>query len=213
VVISASNPDLALLPGMTANVRIVVERREDVLKVANAALRFRPGGIAEAKPVAQGAPVQQTGGQAAQQFRQRLFEEVKPDESQKAKLEEIFSDVRQRLGGVRDVKSEGERRKQVERIRAESRQRIADILTAQQKPAYERLLAELGGRGTSAAGRIWVPGEGGQPRPVDVRLGLSDGTSTEIASGPLVEGATVILGLAEASAEKRGTGFPGPRLF
>ncbi|MGH8724544.1 MAG: efflux RND transporter periplasmic adaptor subunit, partial [Burkholderiales bacterium] len=37
VVISASNPDLALLPGMTANVRVAVENRAAALKVPNAA--------------------------------------------------------------------------------------------------------------------------------------------------------------------------------
>ncbi len=42
VVVSASNPERILLPGMTANVRIVTARKEKVLKVANAALRFRP---------------------------------------------------------------------------------------------------------------------------------------------------------------------------
>lgn len=41
VVISAANPDLILLPGMTANVRIVTARKDNVLKIANAALRFR----------------------------------------------------------------------------------------------------------------------------------------------------------------------------
>lgn len=213
VVISASNPDLALLPGMTANVRIVVDRRENVLKIANAALRFRPGGAPEAKPAAEGAPVQQTGGQAAQQFRQRLLADLKPDESQQAKLEQIFDETRQKMARVRDLKGESDRRRAVERIRAESRTRIADILTAAQKPLYERLLGELGGRASAAPGRIWIPGEDGQPKPVDVRLGLSDGTSTEIAEGPLGEGAEVILGTTEARAEKRAAGFPGPRLF
>ena len=42
VVVSAANPDLILLPGMTANVRIVTAQKDKVLKVANAALRFRP---------------------------------------------------------------------------------------------------------------------------------------------------------------------------
>lgn len=42
VIVSAENPDLILLPGMTANVRIVTAQKDDVLKVANAALRFRP---------------------------------------------------------------------------------------------------------------------------------------------------------------------------
>ncbi len=213
VVISASNPDLSLLPGMTANVRIVVERRESVLKVANAALRFRPSSEAEAKPPADAAPVQQAGGQAAQQFRQRLLEELKPDESQKAKLEEIFNEARQRMAQLRDLKGDGERRKLAERVRAESRARILEILTAEQKPVYERLLAEMGGRGASASGRLWILGEDRQPKAVEVRLGLSDGTSTEIAEGPLKEGSEVIVGGAEARAEKRAGSVPGARFF
>lgn len=42
VVISVKNPDGKLLPGMTATVDFLVASAEDVLKVANAALRFRP---------------------------------------------------------------------------------------------------------------------------------------------------------------------------
>ncbi len=42
VAISTQNSDLKLLPGMTANVRVVTSVHEDVLKVPNAALRFRP---------------------------------------------------------------------------------------------------------------------------------------------------------------------------
>jgi HlyD family secretion protein len=42
VIVSAANPDLTLLPGMTANVRIVTAQKEGVLKVTNAALRFKP---------------------------------------------------------------------------------------------------------------------------------------------------------------------------
>ncbi|MCE9612220.1 MAG: efflux RND transporter periplasmic adaptor subunit [Chthoniobacter sp.] len=42
VVISVTNDDLKLKPGMTANVSIVVAQREDALKLSNAALRFRP---------------------------------------------------------------------------------------------------------------------------------------------------------------------------
>src|SRR5262245_12860591 len=41
-VITVPNPDRTLLPGMTANVRVQVDRREDALRVTNAALRFRP---------------------------------------------------------------------------------------------------------------------------------------------------------------------------
>ncbi len=46
VVISAPNPDLLLLPGLTANVRIIVEHRDDALLVPSAALRYRPANAA-----------------------------------------------------------------------------------------------------------------------------------------------------------------------
>jgi HlyD family secretion protein len=42
-IISAPNPELKLRPGMTANVTVEVLRRENVLRVPNAALRFEPG--------------------------------------------------------------------------------------------------------------------------------------------------------------------------
>jgi HlyD family secretion protein len=41
-VIDVHNPELKLKPGMTANVTATVAERNDVLKVPNAALRFRP---------------------------------------------------------------------------------------------------------------------------------------------------------------------------
>src|SRR6185436_6537237 len=41
-VIDVPNPELQLKPGMTANVAITLARADDVLKVPNAALRYRP---------------------------------------------------------------------------------------------------------------------------------------------------------------------------
>src|SRR5688572_4307702 len=82
VVISAANADQALLPGMTANVRVVVDSRDKALKVPNAALRWRPTGTPDAKGAE--AAVQPGGGGAPAQFRERLYAELKPDESLKA---------------------------------------------------------------------------------------------------------------------------------
>lgn len=42
VVVEAPNPDLKLLPGMTANISFQVDKQEDIIKVPNAALRFFP---------------------------------------------------------------------------------------------------------------------------------------------------------------------------
>ena len=41
-VIEVANPELKLKPGMTATVSVIADRRADVLRVPNAALRFRP---------------------------------------------------------------------------------------------------------------------------------------------------------------------------
>lgn len=54
-VIGVHNRDQALLPGMTANLQIITDEREDVLRVPNAALRFRPTAIPVATARPQGA--------------------------------------------------------------------------------------------------------------------------------------------------------------
>jgi len=64
-VISVTNADYKLKPGMTANVSIIVANRPDALKVPNAALRFRPSenvtvltnAVVEAAPPATNQPV------------------------------------------------------------------------------------------------------------------------------------------------------------
>jgi HlyD family secretion protein len=41
VLLTAQNTDLKLLPGMTANTSIITEQKEKVLRISNAALRFK----------------------------------------------------------------------------------------------------------------------------------------------------------------------------
>jgi HlyD family secretion protein len=65
-VVDVANPELKLKPGMTATTTFVFAEKEDVLRVPNAALRFRPppgllgGGKAGSEP-----PAAQTGARAA----------------------------------------------------------------------------------------------------------------------------------------------------
>jgi HlyD family secretion protein len=61
-VIEVSNPDLKLKPGMTANVSIIIAQREEVLKIPNAALRFRPPEVIEKANVSASAS-RRPGGQ------------------------------------------------------------------------------------------------------------------------------------------------------
>lgn len=62
VVVAVDNPELKLKPGMTANVSIVVARRENAVKIPNAALRFRPP---EEAPASAASPANAAGGSAS----------------------------------------------------------------------------------------------------------------------------------------------------
>jgi HlyD family secretion protein len=68
--ISVDNTDERLMPGMTATVSVIVRRRDDVLRIPQAALRFRPEGVERtgpgSRPPTAGAGQAATGaGQAA----------------------------------------------------------------------------------------------------------------------------------------------------
>jgi HlyD family secretion protein len=119
-VIAAENPDLKLLPGMTAEVRIETARRDNVLKVANAALRFRPASV----------------------------------ESER---------------GVADAHS-----------------------------------------GVGSPSQVWIVGPNGAPKAVPIGTGITDGIDTEVVSGDLAAGESVIV----ASTEPADTGTQiGPLKF
>ena len=52
------------------------------------------------------------------------------------------------------------------------------------------------------SGRVWVPAVEGGPKAVAVRVGLTDGTYTELVSGDLEEGSHVIIGTLDAGKSK-----------
>jgi HlyD family secretion protein len=67
--------------------------------------------------------------------------------------------------------------------------------------------------------RIYRVGQDGNPQAVPVRLGVTDGTYTEIIRGDLQEGAAIIIGAqrADAAEETNGSGTNRrprpPRMF
>ncbi|MFN0163243.1 MAG: efflux RND transporter periplasmic adaptor subunit [Burkholderiales bacterium] len=214
VVISAANPDLILLPGMTASVRITTDRRDAALKVANSALRFRPPGVnddgtaaagatgAPAAGAATGSPAAGAGAGAGGPgggrgqlgaMRERLVAELKLDASQQASLDAIFAGMREKFMALRDM-AEADRAKAVERNRAEVREKIIVILNETQRKRYAEIVAETAGR-APARGRVWRAGEDGKPQAVQVRLGLTDGTATELIGSDLKEGQEVLVGV------------------
>jgi HlyD family secretion protein len=218
VVVATENPNLLLVPGMTANVRIVSDARESVLKVPNAALRYRPPGVAATKDAEVAAPAAPTGpggggGGAgdAQARRQRLVDELKLDAAQQARLDEIYAELRTRMAELRDV-PEADRRTRGERLRGDVRQKINAMLSPEQQKKYADIVATETGRGSATAGRVYIVGPDGKAQEVKLRLGLTDGNATEVVGGELAEGAEVIVGNVERNAAAARTGSSAPRL-
>lgn len=65
VIVEVANPELTLRPTMTANVSIEVARARDVLRVPNAALRWKPEAKADTSAEERAASLGQGGGTAA----------------------------------------------------------------------------------------------------------------------------------------------------
>ncbi len=74
VVVQVDNHELKLKPGMTANVSIETGRRDEVLKIPSAALRFRPKTADETKNrKAQGAGASQKSGAKGKPGEQQVY--------------------------------------------------------------------------------------------------------------------------------------------
>ena len=240
VVISVDNPGGRLLPGMTANVKLVYAEKPSVLKVPNAALRFRPagadagpvgstrgqGGVPSAGPPAAGqAPRGDVagGGRSPGEMRERLVTGLGLSAEQQKKLDPILADTRQQMMALRGL-PEGERQARAATIREATRAKIREILPPEQRAKYEELAGREGRSAGAApafggggnAGRVWILDTDGKPKAVALTLGLSDGTATEVLRGDLKEGQEVITGLAAAGQQNRpgtsGSTPGGPRL-
>ncbi|HVF62964.1 MAG TPA: efflux RND transporter periplasmic adaptor subunit, partial [Casimicrobiaceae bacterium] len=217
VVVGTKNPSLSLVPGMTANVRIVTDQRNNVLKVPNSALRWRPAGASAGKGDAVETADAGGGGGGGRPNpevqRQRLIDELKLDSAQVARLDEIFAEMKTRMMELRDV-PEADRRQRAQRMRGDTRQRISSMLNAEQQKRYAEIVGNDTGRvgGASGSGRVYVPAAAGA-QEVRLRTGLSDGNATEVVSGDIKEGDPVIVGTVSGSAPPSRPGAGGaPRL-
>jgi HlyD family secretion protein len=210
-IVSIENPRLELLPGMTANLRIETDRRDDAVRIPNAALRWRPPSIvpeAAPAPEAASAALSRRGGGGAMRITE-LAEAIKADldlsAEQIKEIDAAVADMRKTsAGGDQDQPG---RREGGRIARQDLEGRIVAILNDGQRTKFETIrkrLAENGG-GYTQVGRIFVTGRDGNPQGMTVRIGATDGGMTEIVSG-LDAGRDVIIGggpRADAAASRR----------
>ena len=211
VVLSAQNRQLKLRPGMTANVRIVVDQKSSVLKVPNAALRFRPPGVeGEASPSrgkAQAGETPDSTGSSDDPIRDRLVRGLGLTEEQQGKLDPILRERQEKLLALKgDGLSKAERRSRQQNIRDAAQEKITRILTEEQRARFEPSMVDQPDARKNRSGRVWVRGADGEPRPLTVQLGLADANFTEVLEGELKEGQEVIVGSTERPAPRGGKG-------
>ena len=206
VVIAFSKPRQKLLPGLTANIRIVVDSRPNVLKLPNAAFRFRPS--ADAPPVTsseessrQDDPIRATSVESIEKTREQLTRELRLTDSQQKALDSILEERRHQLFGVERL-PRPQRRSAALRIREDILGKVRALLTADQQARYDQLPIGQPTRSDSPSrpGTVWVLDGQGRPGAVALRLGITDGSATEILEGNLREGQEVVVGMSTPSA-------------
>jgi len=201
VVIHVKNPELKLKPGMTANVSILVAHKENVSKIPNAALRFRPdfakreAGAPQKKPASVSAPASSPskGAPNPEAILERLKAELKLTPEQEASITIILKDAQTqiraayRAGGAEEGKAKGKE------LRLSNRLKIRSLLTEEQRTKYDQMSQRPETtEGPAPVYRVWTPVPGGKPAPVEITTGVSDGSFTEVVSGALKEGQEVI---------------------
>ncbi len=198
VVISARNPDLRLLPGMTANVDIIIGAREAVLRVSNAAVRFRPANAPDAggPGLGGGGPGGGPGGgRAAGEALARSLEEIGVSEQTRATIQaELRENVAPLRGAFQDPNAD--RQALRERMQRLTQDILARHLTAEQMQAYQALRAA---RQQTRAATLYVLDGSDEPVARQVRLGISDDSHTEIVSGDVQEGDEIVTRIRQAS--------------
>lgn len=226
-IISVENRRLELMPGMTANLRIDTERRDDVVRVPNAALRWRPPTLAPEAPATPGAAAEApagagraggTGGggrNVLAELAEAIKAEIKPTAAQQKEIDAAFADARAAFSGGAAGGDAAARRERFSAVRADLVARISATL----EPSQRATLAEIGKRLAEAAGaprgqtgRVFIVGPDGKPQGVTMRIGATDGSNTEVVTG-LEAGRDVIVGGGPRAAGSAGTPAFGPRLF
>jgi len=221
VIIEARNEDRRLYPGMTANVQIETARRQDVLRVSNDALRFRPRDVAAAPP--------QPGSAQAAERSERLVEQMRTALKLTDDQAAIVHDIVEKAAAARaerqkareaqnsgnsagkgpggeggEARTEGPDGGEAKGAQARgngppagARNRFMERIEAALEPtltAEQKPLLERW-RQTRQGGRmatIWIMGVDRKPEQRQVRLGIADEQHAELVGGGLKQGERVI---------------------
>jgi HlyD family secretion protein len=228
VVVQADNPGRQLLPGMTANAEIVIEQRDDVLRVPNTALRFRPAdpqiaaradeltqgrrardGEAQARTRGEGRRGRGEGGRGGRGVAQ-LAEQLELTEAQRAAAQQAYQSAMQSAQRPGQDASQSERRGFMRSMRDAALRAIEPTLSERQRQLLTQMREGAGARReVRRQAVVWVL-RNNQPQPVQVEIGVADNANTLLRGG-LEEGDQVIIGGGPRREEEQRGPFGGGR--
>jgi HlyD family secretion protein len=195
VVIDVANPEQKLKPGMTANLTVTIDERNDVLKVPNSALRFTP-------QLSSDASQSRSGNRNGQGTRRGAGQQ--PNGAADANNAGANGGSSNGANGAGNNGANGAGNGGASGAASDGANGAGNDGATQQ-----------GARGQFASSsspvlpgqlrRVWVLGADGKPQPRRIKIGLTDGASTEVVEGDLHEGDVVITGQNIAAASKSQT--------
>lgn len=218
VVVSVDNSDQSLLPGMTANAEIEVSRRDNVLRVPNAALRYKPDDDAVTSA---GSDTSSRRGGGMVDSLVQATQSLKLDATQQAAFDDVVQKMRDRsaarqapqaqqsggsslFGGGRRGGSRGGsggadqgamRQRMLQRFQQQFTAFRAS-LDASQQQHWDAALTSLATARRAPLYKL----VGGNLEQVMVTLGASDGSNTEV-SGNISEGDQIVVGAARTASK------------
>ena len=213
VVVTADNPDHRLLPGMTANADIVIERQNNALRIPNMALRFRPSDpdiaargqalvSSQRNGAAQGGGGGQRGnwgggrgqgGQGGQGRMQQMAQQLQLTPAQQASMQQAMQNAMQNATAPIGADGTPDRRAMMRQARQAAITAIEPSFSPQQRQLLQQMQAGFGQRREVRNFAVaWVL-RNNTPTPVRVSTGIADNANTLLYSG-LNQGDQVIVG-------------------
>jgi HlyD family secretion protein len=185
VIIKADNDDGSLLPGMTANVEFIKERRESVLLVPSAALRYQPASLS-AKEIAR-MEYAAGLGDVSETARAAALAEYDAAQTASSSAKTASATKTTGLSGIIGGVPGGP-----------GMHRSGSSSGTPGAPSSE---PASGGAASSAVKKaLWYLDAQGKLAVKMVAVGSSDGTNTEIAGADEIEGSRVIVREAKGQA-------------
>ncbi len=202
IVADVENPSLVLRPGMTANVTIIVDDVQNVLKVPNAALRFKPAGESKEQSTRSRLPIRERAS-----FKNTV-EKLNLDAAQTDQLEVFVKNAAEKLKAAYALpEDQRDTHMAWKNFYTEINQNLYGILHGDQYEKFkiyiEELKASYEKRSKNkkiSSAKVYVLNENGLPEARHVLAGVTDEAQTQIVSEQLEEGDQVIVGISFDSA-------------